>query len=222
VHSPKRVCSRRRCFFHRGYLFAESHGCLPLDEFDGRKRPFQLPRWCRQLSPSPRAEARMLSAKVLCTVSATWCSLQRGWSPRAGPLALGRTLAHGEYSVLFPVVARLSAPSRTRSIRCRGRPPRVARRHLGCTCNQFSSLFSSRTDGRDSFFLESAKETSGSYSALIKDRPVEDDIAVTLSDVWSDPWGPYSAAYTYDDSTSLGATPCAGRQNSTSIVLVVS
>jgi hypothetical protein len=95
MHSSKRLCSRRRCSLHRGYFFTESHGCLTLGEFDGRERPFRMPKRCRQLSPSLRAEVRTLSAKVLCTVSqafaesGTWCSRRRGSTPRARPLALG-------------------------------------------------------------------------------------------------------------------------------------
>jgi hypothetical protein len=65
-----------------------------LGEFNGRRRPWRLFLLSRQPNPSPRAEDRKLSAKVLITVgqsfaeSQTLRSRRRGASPRAADLAL--------------------------------------------------------------------------------------------------------------------------------------
>jgi hypothetical protein len=83
-----------KVFLRRVFFLCREPNLQALGEFNGRRRPWRLRLRSRQPNPSPRAEGRKHSAKVLFTVGQSFaesqilCSRRRGASPRAGDLAL--------------------------------------------------------------------------------------------------------------------------------------
>jgi hypothetical protein len=84
-----------KVFLRRVFFLCREPNLQALGEFNGRRRPWRLRLRSRQPNPSPRAEGRKLSAKVLFTVGQSFAESWRFGSRRSFQLSV---------KTLFPVV----------------------------------------------------------------------------------------------------------------------